>query len=783
MSEITNKIQDIINARALHLPVIQAQIEHLQNVQTKIEDLRKLIKDDIEIQLENKNGIYYNIISEDPKIQFAFDKVKKAFAKVDEKTPNGIICKLVEEQLIRLKTLEDRFKREAIRVAFIGWERQGKSTFLKTITGLNDKVIPAYSGDSCTGAVSVIHNQGESLRVDVQYFTLDEFLEIINQKIKNFYNHDIIVRQLSDIKTLPPFENEKASAEYLKFKQSYIEHYEDYYKLIGTGTKKYYDEDEIAKHVAQYEEFDHEVPDSVFDKDKNVFVRKYYKYVAVKNVDIFTPFRVGDTQMIELVDTIGIGGAADDEKVQQEMYRVLREDCDAAIDLWRPENVGAWPGPQNNIIQGLWDNLQDRDPSKWIVYILNSIPSGKFENITIIPSVLKKVTDILDLYKTKNACPVAWTRAVKGADLEDVTNRLISPLLDLIITNLPTLDSNLMADARQKGKDLYIQYASLVNDVENVLKSSMKHTGNATKVFNKLYKSLRDNFDTVLTTLNNSYKSEYLNPCEEVEAVLESVIQDLYETLPDPEEIDGLIAKGNALGTVYDIFSDKFCNNIYAAFESVSTDVIIPLRENVKLDVIKILFNEGRMGKIRLVGYDIANGPSVEWLDCLLKEKVNVDIYPALYDTLNFILSYHFNIEDAIEADVATCIGAIDKLNLRDFIQLQVYDQESGCTEGEFIFQELGNRVPQIQASLRQFKSRFALMPSHSFATRVNKFHIKALRDEQTQENLEEFYIDNEGAIWKEEFQNQANEETAFGQWNILSEELADLAKKDKFLI
>lgn len=781
MSEITNKIQDIINARALHLPVIQAQIEHLQNVQTKIEDLRKLIKDDIEIQLENKNGIYYNIISEDPKIQFAFDKVKKAFAKVDEKTPNGIICKLVEEQLIRLKTLEDRFKREAIRVAFIGWERQGKSTFLKTITGLNDKVIPAYSGDSCTGAVSVIHNQGESLRVDVQYYSLAEFLEIVNQKIKNFYNHNVTVRQLSDIKTLPDLENEKASGEYLKFKQSYIDHYEDYNTLIGSGTQQYYDEDEVAKHVAQYEEFDHKVPGSVFNQEKNVYVLHYYKYVAVKDVDIYTPFKVGDTQKIELVDTIGIGSAADSVKVEQEMYRVLREDCDAAIDLYRPEKVANWPSTQMNILQGLWDNLQDREPSKWIVYVINSITSGEFKNIAAVPSVLKIVNDNLNLMKT--TCPVAWAHDVKGADLEDVTTRLINPLLDLIISNLPTLDSNLMADVRQKGKELYVQYASLVNDVENVLKSSIKHTGNATKVFNKLYKSLRDNFDTVLTTLNNSYKSEYLNPCEEVEAVLESVIQDLYDTLPDPEEIDGLIAKGNALGTVYDIFSDKFCNNIYAAFESVSTDVIIPLRENVKLDVIKILFNEGRMGKIRLVGYDIANGPSVEWLDCLLKEKVNEDIYPALYDTLNFILSYHFNIEDAIEADVATCIGTVDKLNLRDFIQLQAYDQESGCTEGEFIFQELGDRVPQIQASLRQFKSRFALMPSHSFATRVNKFHIKALRDEQTQDNLEDFYIDNEGAIWREEFQNQANEETAFGQWNILSEELANLAKKDKFLI
>lgn len=73
-----------------------------------------------------------------------------------------VSCKSATDNLTvlidSLKLLKKRFEREAIRIAFIGRERQGKSTFIKTITGLNDKVIPAYSGNSCTGAVSVIHN-------------------------------------------------------------------------------------------------------------------------------------------------------------------------------------------------------------------------------------------------------------------------------------------------------------------------------------------------------------------------------------------------------------------------------------------------------------------------------------------------------------------------------------------------------------------------------------------------------------------------------------------------
>ena len=60
--------------------------------------------------------------------------------------------------------------------------------------------------------------------------------------------------------------------------------------MIGVGTRNYYDEDEIAQHVAQYEEFNHEVPGShEVKKDDGTIVYQldYFKYVAVKNVNIY----------------------------------------------------------------------------------------------------------------------------------------------------------------------------------------------------------------------------------------------------------------------------------------------------------------------------------------------------------------------------------------------------------------------------------------------------------------------------------------------------------------
>lgn len=41
-----------------------------------------------------------------------------------------------------------------------------------------------------------------------------------------------------------------------------------------------------------------------------------------------------------MVDTIGMGDASNAERIEDEMFRVLREDCDAAVDVFKPQANG-----------------------------------------------------------------------------------------------------------------------------------------------------------------------------------------------------------------------------------------------------------------------------------------------------------------------------------------------------------------------------------------------------------------------------------------------------------
>lgn len=777
MCTTTEKIQSIINERAKHLPVIQKQKAFLADLLSRIKKLDKLVAV-INNELSQEQGAYYNMIADDSQIERAFRKVNSIRTK-----------ELIKEELKKLENLEKRFGRTTICIAMIGYERQGKSTFLQAISGLDNSVIPAYSGTSCTGAVSVIHNTAKEFRAEVEWYTHEEFLDIVREKLKKFFpNREYVITDVNDLRTidLSGFQTNDVtvSTEYNKFVEAFCGHVDDYISMLNKTKMIIRDKNDVIKHVAQYEEFecppDEQCEKIVKNDGSIVYKKNYYKYIAVKNINIYTPFNTIDSHLVQLVDTIGLGDSTNAQKIEEEMFRVLREDCDAAVNLFKPDSLGGGiNSAQTNILTKISTKLAGRYPEKWIVYVINKVTSGIGANASNIPAVIKSAENALGNLPNK---PVAWVKAIQGNNAEEVKTELVNPLLDLITKNLPEIDAVLMASARETSDKLFDEYATLVNNVERVLTSSMKHSGNTQHLFRELYKTLKSNFATALTKLNNEYKQEYFNPCREVADTLEAVIGNIYDCLPDNEKIAETIDMGTAIGTAYDIYCDEFCNRIYKEFESVSTDVIVPLREQVKQNIAKVLFNEGKMGKIRLTGYDIKEGPSIAWLQQLVEERVKADTYPSLHEALMFVLSYHFNIEDSIEDDVARSIGTIDKLNSREFVYLP-QRRNPNISDADFIFQELFNRVPDIQSNLRKYKERFAMIPSRSFATRVNKFHIKLLRDENTVNDIEGFYIDNENAIWKEDFQNQVDAETAFGQWNEVSENLSELLHKDMFVL
>lgn len=776
------------------LQIIEAKVAALMSAREKVEQLDALITT-VQKQVEQKQGAYYNMLASDPDALAQFDELRHLY----EGNSSGLraLSKL-NEVIGQLERLKLRFGRKAVRVAFIGRERQGKSTFIKTISGLNDKVIPAYSGNSCTGAVSVIHNaervtddNGREVKVKVvvTYYDTPSFLEMINSKLKSFFpdGRYIIGRleQLDGLALPDALGNGvtmKLASEYAKFKSSVVEHYAEYSHLIGAGTCTYYDENEIAQHVAQYEEFDHKTENSHLvkkDDGRTVYQVNYYKYVAVKGVDIHTRFSVDTTKRLELVDTIGIGSSADSKTVEEEMYRVLREDCDAAINVYRPDMTASWPQEQVGLLDEISTKLKDRDPSKWIIYILNKITSGIHVNAQSAEAVLSTVESNLSK-DTGNVKPVAWVKAVDGSDFDDVSNSMVAPLLALIANGLDSLDEAMTAAVNDISKDAYNECLVLIKAANAVTSASAGYSADALSLFDeKLFKDLLKSFGYAMNQIDQKgYATRRDVECFQLEQAYNNIIDQIDVYIPDEEKLLERFETG-ALVTqnqVFEEYVEQMRNDIFAAFEDVNAQVLHPLQEKVKTDLIEVLYNQGLLRCLPST-YDT---PSIDWLRDIIDNYVDEARYPTLRKALLFILDYQINIEGLVEYNVTKSLYILDKTH-KEFIPFQGEFTEDFGQKASDVWQELCNRLTPVQNRLRGWISSFTLIPSHSFYSRVHKFHVKVMTDAEGVDDFRRFYRKNMGLIWAGEINAASKTQKAFGDWTERVTALQKAAVSDNF--
>lgn len=786
MSIINNQIDKIISTRKeKRLPQIEKEITFLRNVKTQIEELNSLTKQ-INQQITDKRGSYYVMLQSDPSMETRFMAVS-----------TNEVTKLINAQIERLEILKKRFSREAVQIALIGYERQGKSRFLQTISGLNNKVIPAYGGTSCTGAVSVIHNVPKDLEVHIEFYNQQEFLDIIKEKLQGFFpDKHFTLNSPADLQHIDlgsfSSDNNTKSVEFNKFKEAYINHYADYEPMIGHGKIITSDKNAIIQNVSQYEEFD-SIPASdapclyTQKKDidsngnaKTVWVKEYYNYVAVKSLNIYTRFvdeRIGDAKIV-LVDTIGMGDASNAERIEDEMFRVLREDCDAAVDIFKPKAGGdSFNQQQNEVLNKISRRLKDREPNRWIYYVLNRVDCVYGYNAGLIPEIMKQIQSSFENMKVK---PVADVIDINATDTNEVNDKLITPLLDLITNNLDDIDEKLIIEANKENEKLYLEYKTLADTVAAVVSNKFAINSNEGKLFDTLFKQL--SYSKELRDLDEfEYAKKKDEPCELVRDKIDEKIRNLVDLAPLPDEIFLDVEKGDKdTNSIFVKHINTLRNTIFENFEEINTDVLIPLQEKVKDQLISILFNAGKMGNIPLQSYSIEEGASQMWLKTLIEEKVEKEAYPKLYDMLNFILDYSINIEGLIEYNVAKCLDTIDPQNSQ---WIPMPNQEQSLEEqAETIWGEMVSRITPIQNKMRLWRNDFALIPSHSFYARVHKFRDKMVfGDEETNTNIRDFYRNNRLTIWRDDFANISSQDQAFGAWNKQCKAITDLCTKSKF--
>lgn len=787
MSQIKQQIEQIIAKRkSSRLPLIESKIAFIESLLQRVNSLDTLIKE-IKTQCEIKKGPCYSILASDPGMEIRLQNVSTDDTR-------AAITEL-QKELARLKT---RFSRKSISLQVFGMAGSGKSTFIQSVTGLDNDVVLASEGGHCTGVSSFIYNS-DHFEARVYLYTEEDMLALFNKNLEALekkYNPAITPILLHKFDDIQGFKLENVGLPSTMDGRLSVLKYVENFSLISNlifgrdaegrplaGLKqdadgrKYIeitDSTQVQQWVAQHNGHHKSDPNYV----------AYMNYLAVDRVDIYKKFLCEDAGDIVLMDNVGLGDASNDISTEQHMYQAIADNSDAVILLYQPKPNSGWRGEEDSInsrlnnirFKNVYQGIERMDVHE-LYFLLNERNTPGFDNSKDCPEVVKAF--LAEPYERKETILIA-----NAADKESTRKDAIEPILTQLMEYLDSIDVRMLENVNTLGKHLYTNYKILSDSVSKVISGSMRQGSNELKKFRELYKTDLT-YSKELKVLDDHYYSEKDKPCPEVKEKIDEVINKLTKLIDRPDVIILDVEKGEkATNDLLEKYCNIFRNKIYAAFDEVTTGVLLPLQNRLKDSIINILFENARLGRIPLQNYAVEDGASQEWLKTFVSEKVDKEAYPHMHHMFNFVLDYQISIEGLMEYNVARCLDTLDK-HSPAFKTMSPLTGIPDAQQAKKIWSEIVSRTSAIQTEMRKWRDDFSLIPSHSFYARTSMFRDLLVDDTDTHmsEELYNFYSENRMAIWRDEFAGMLQEAEAFGSWNEESAAITNLCKKNSFII
>lgn len=686
----------------------------------------------------------------------------------------GAIGRLEEE----MKRLEKRFSRDRIQIALVGRARKGKSTFLQSVSGLTDDVIPTSSYTDCTGAVSVIENCDGPFRMEIDFYSEKEFIRFVNSSLDKFGLTSLSVNDLNGIRALHgnTILSEHANEEVRVFYKEYFDNPEPYLQLIGLPTKEFTSTESVIEYVAKYKMIRNgeTIPphySSCSQEATGSHTIVYFnKYIAVKEAHIWQKYPFDEAGKIVMLDTIGLGNENTKDKDEATMYKVLQEDTDAAIYnfLVPSDGMSTRPADEISTLNGIFSKLETLNPEQWFVININTYTPEKFNNSTQFDVYDKLCDKILsEMRKTKfgnneeNKHVALFTERVSNNVPDDVRNKIMIRLLKAVGDNISALDEVFMSRAEEMATEIYNIYGDVCNRIARAFDNIVAQSPSFLSTFNANFNSLRlrVHLDEYVNELNKK-RDEV---CDEIVNELKPQLAELTSFVPELKEIETKLLGMNAhhIQNIYFEISDHVTARITSHLKEVSAKAISDVEDSVKIKIARLLHDSGKLDKLNLKSGSLTDdSKAIGWLASLSRERLSG--YPELEDAVNAVVNFRMNIEGYIYAE---CIKACENLNDRDITFPP--NNESVSTKANFIWNTILQKVIALRDNLRE---RFGIRKGLSLGTDnliselakpslliwcVADSFRKQFLYINNGDDLKNFYCEYAPVIWRDEIQLQ----------------------------
>lgn len=678
---------------------------------------------------------------------------------------NEIYLKSKEQGNI-LGKLRERFERKTLNIGVVGLMGQGKSTLLKTLSGLVsdpsdpsthvfDDILPARVGGACTASRSVIVNTPGDIEVTVILHSEETFLKDV---IYPYYDAlDGYLGFSSKPDTIEEFAQEvfpalqldpEKEAFYKRLRNDYHNSISQYRKLI-TGKEIHLKGNSISQ-----------VRDYVMQQRDSQNNLTTFKHLAVREVKILCPFSNPDVGEIALVDIPGLGDSKlGDEKV---LLETLGKDVDVVLFVKRPDPL-----------RFQWETADELKLYKSANEALNNL-----ENRAFMVLNHSTRTDNLDACQSlQNAISDTVIKVVQAdvADCSDVAqaNRVFDIILEYLTEHITKLDEEYARACQEEliaihGKiDRVLNSAKLAFsesglDFNSVLAEKYDDLFGDDKqgwwydikaAFQRLRQILREQSDTEDSALKASVEAA-IKTCKDNADIL---------TLEQSEavcKIQDRILGSDPMQTYAD-YRNKFRTLLSDHFSYLDRG-LKQSTENVKLQVTSILIDKGKLGYI---------APNLSGTEFFLSfsqllEKDHKDL-KRLQKGIKVLADFELSYSGLIEPQIYQHLAELSNIKSANEKQSEVFSPNPQSTSDE-IFLALQVEYDKAIAKIRNSLAELLTQPSWSMYARVEQFIDNIIYHEEALADWRKFLRRNRSQVWSDDIGKLDRDDQRQKEWGAV---------------
>lgn len=543
--------------------------------------------------------------------------------------------KEIEKNIEELEKLIRRLSRDTLNIGVLGRMGQGKSTFLKSLSGLD--VIPARQGGACTAVRSKFFHHSGDTEATVKFHSEKTFLSEVVGEYYRVLELGSTPDTLNDFaKSLPNPSSISSTTHrevYSRLKNDYHANFEQYKILVEDASpreKIITATEQIQKYVSQ-------------ERDIQTKQLTSFEHLAVREVEIRCRFPKVEVYGLGLIDVPGLGDTKiGDEKV---ILETLKEEVDVVLLVRKPDvDRYQWDDdfPLYELAKEALDNL-----SKRCFIVLNHRSYGGEDNMVACTS-LKGNTQSIRVVGSPIIANCSNSSEANGV-LDLVLKHLNEHIVEIEEQYARSCESNLLK--------LYGAINTELEKSQNVLTSYVSSSRQFEPSFKKIIGSLSEGLNQMLNNLWNEY--------EATDADFKQVVVDAIEEcqtnkgIPSEEEIEKLIhlpENKNDYKIVYLTCAAELRSHLSKNFLTLDQG-LQNASDKLKCLIADALISRGGLGELA-TSLDVKEVEFLEAMRKMLEDRQN-RLELGFKTLLDFKMSYGALIMESIRKDLGDVFGGV----------------------------------------------------------------------------------------------------------------------------